>query len=337
MGATIIVDAFWGDAGKGKMSAYLARELNADLAIRAGTGTNAGHSVFTEDPYSFRCNRMLPLAHLNESTELLISSGVVVDPSIVLDEIITNHIVTKRVMIDYRCSIIEEYASLQEKMHNNMQRIGSTMSGSGIARSERVMRVGKLARDCSNLKPFLVDGIDIANNMAKNGTVIIEGSQGSMLSLYSSPRYPYVTSDNCNTASFLDDASLNWQLLDRVILLVKCLPTCVGNGPLPYEMDTKEIQNRGLVEHGIVTGRLKRRSEEIDFELLRKIVTLNGATEIALTFCDQLDTTMVGLRDKSKVTNTIRHLKNTVEAVTNVPVTFLSTGKFLYDMIYVGE
>ena len=41
MGATIVVDAFWGDSGKGKISAYLALQQRAAYCVRAGTGTNA--------------------------------------------------------------------------------------------------------------------------------------------------------------------------------------------------------------------------------------------------------------------------------------------------------
>ncbi len=48
MGATIIVDAFWGDSGKGKVASYLAQRDKADICVRAGTGTNAGHSLYLD-------------------------------------------------------------------------------------------------------------------------------------------------------------------------------------------------------------------------------------------------------------------------------------------------
>ena len=46
MGAIIVVDALWGDSGKGKIAGYLSRRENASLCVRAGIGTNAGHSVY---------------------------------------------------------------------------------------------------------------------------------------------------------------------------------------------------------------------------------------------------------------------------------------------------
>ena len=70
MAATIIVDAFWGDAGKGKFSAFLSKENNASLSVRTGTGTNAGHSFFVGEKF-IKC-RMLPLGWLNKETSVLV-------------------------------------------------------------------------------------------------------------------------------------------------------------------------------------------------------------------------------------------------------------------------
>ena len=58
MGAIIIVDAFWGDSGKGKTCAYLARKLDAPLAVRAGVGTNAGATVIVDDNTTIRARQI---------------------------------------------------------------------------------------------------------------------------------------------------------------------------------------------------------------------------------------------------------------------------------------
>ena len=36
MSATIVVDALWGDSGKGKIAAYLDKKQQATFAVRAG-------------------------------------------------------------------------------------------------------------------------------------------------------------------------------------------------------------------------------------------------------------------------------------------------------------
>ena len=45
MPCTVIVGGFFGDEGKGKIVAYLARKDKADMAVRGGVGPNAGHTV----------------------------------------------------------------------------------------------------------------------------------------------------------------------------------------------------------------------------------------------------------------------------------------------------
>lgn len=84
MGAIIIVDAFWGDAGKGKFCAYLTIENKINLVVRAGTGTNAGHSFYIDEKF-IKC-RMIPLGSAVSDAKAIISSGVAVDPDIFLEE-----------------------------------------------------------------------------------------------------------------------------------------------------------------------------------------------------------------------------------------------------------
>lgn len=40
----VAVGGFYGDEGKGKIIAYLARKDNAAIAVRGGVGPNAGHT-----------------------------------------------------------------------------------------------------------------------------------------------------------------------------------------------------------------------------------------------------------------------------------------------------
>ena len=58
MGATIVVDALWGDSGKGKVAAYAALQQKAAFCVRAGTGTNAGHSIYFEDGSEIRTHQL---------------------------------------------------------------------------------------------------------------------------------------------------------------------------------------------------------------------------------------------------------------------------------------
>src|SRR5687767_64839 len=106
MGALIVVDALWGDSGKGKVAAFLARREQAALCVRAGIGTNAGHTVYLRPDEVVR-TRQLPLGFLNPSTRVAVGSGVAVDPRIFLEEL-ARYGLEGRVTVDYRCPIIEE-------------------------------------------------------------------------------------------------------------------------------------------------------------------------------------------------------------------------------------
>lgn len=116
--------------------------------------------------------------------------------------------------------------------------------------------------------------------------LIVEGSQGTLLSLALSNDYPYVTSDSCTATAAMDDVGLSWRHATDVVMVVKAMPSRVGQGPLPHEISWAQAQARGIAEYGVVTGRPRRKAEVVDHDLLRDAAMLNGPTQIALTFCD---------------------------------------------------
>jgi len=332
MGAVIVVDAFWGDSGKGKTCAHLARMLNAPLAVRAGIGTNAGASIILREGETIRA-RQLPTSWLNPGTRVAVGSGVLVDPTIFLAEV-ERFGLAGRAFVDYRCAVISpEHIDSERRDAHLANKVGSTCTGNGAAKSDFVLRRAQQARDVPALRPFLADVAREANEVAVNGALIVEGSQGTLLSLALSSDYPYTTSDNCTSAAAIDDVGLNWRLVQDVLMVVKAMPTRVGEGPLPYEMSEAEVVARGIAEYGVVTGRMRRKASRIDWDLLAYATMLNGPTQIALTFCDHYDPAMRTARTPEDVTPRVRELIAQVEKVTNAPVTLVDTGKYLDDFI----
>lgn len=335
MGAVIVVDAFWGDSGKGKACAHLARVLNAPLAVRAGVGTNAGASIILRDRETIRA-RQLPTCWLNPGTKVAVGSGVLVDPSVFLGEV-ERFGLAGRATVDYRCAVIlPEHIERERRDANLAQKVGSTCTGNGAAKSDFALRRAKQARDIEELKPYLADVARAANDVAASGSLIVEGSQGTLLSLALSPDYPFTTSDNCTSAAAIDDVGLNWRLVQDVMMVVKAMPTRVGEGPLPFEMSAAEVEALGIGEYGVVTGRLRRKASQIDWDLLAYATMLNGPTQIALTFCDHYDPDMQTARTPGDVTTKVRELIARVEKVTSAPVTLVDTGKYLDDFIALG-
>jgi adenylosuccinate synthase len=335
MGAIIIVDAFWGDSGKGKLSAYLTKKLDARFCVRAGTGINAGHSFYVGDRV-YVLNQ-LPCGFYESKAHIRVGSGVAVYPPAFFREA-KEYGLLDRAKVDRRCPIItEEYRRAEGEDEHLAGRIGSTKSGTGYALAEFRLRKAKQAKDIPELKPYLADVALEVNSACERGEkVIIECTQGTMLSLALSPDYPYVTSDNCTAMAAADDVGLNWKHIDGVIMIVKALPSRIGEGPLPYEMTREEIDRQGISEFGVTTGRKRRKASNIDWELLRYATMLNAPTEIVITFCDHLDPLAKGIRRKGDITPKIWNLIRKVEEVTNTKVTIVETGKDIQDIIEIA-
>src|SRR5205085_11223200 len=182
----------------------------------------------------------------------------------------------ERATVDYRCAVITaEHITSERHDATLAKRVGSTCTGNGYARSDFVLRRAQQARDVPELQPYLADVARQVNDVAARQTVLIEGSQGTFLSLALSPDYPYTTSDNCTAAAAIDDVGLNWRLVQDVVMVVKAMPTRVGAGPLPHELSAEETVARGVAEHGVVTGRLRRKAAQIDWDLLAYATMLN--------------------------------------------------------------
>ncbi len=332
MGAIIVVDALWGDSGKGKVAAYLSRRENAPLCLRAGIGTNAGHSVYITEENSIR-TRQLPLGFMHAGTAVGIGSGVAVDPRVFAAEV-ERYGLHARVQVDYRCPIITEEHIAREKGSQHLsETVGSTKSGSGAAQADFVLRQAPQAKDIPELKPYLADIAQIANDTARDHTVVVECSQGTFLSLALSPDYPFVTSGNCTVVAAADDVGLSWRHIAGAVMVVKAVPSRVGAGPLPGELDAEEIKQRGIAEYGVVTGRLRRKAAEIPWDMLRYAAMLNGPTEIALTFCDHYDPAVTGAKSRAELTQPVLELIAKVEEATGAPVTMVETGKLFEHIV----
>ena len=326
-GAVCIVGAQFGDEGKGKISAHLTKALDASVVYKAGVGPNAEHGIFLKEEGPYIKVNQLPLGWiLSSRSQIRIGSGVVVNPELLLEEI-GRFGLEGRVKIDYRCPILTREDIEKEKRNKGMNQIGSTMSGSGEARLRWIARKALLARDIPELQDFIADTEKEAFDRTKDETVIIESSQGTLLSL-SSEFYPNVTSDNITTAALLDDVGLEPRRLAGVMLVVKSLPSREGNGPMGSdELTTDEIREQKLVEISSIGGAIRRKGTEINWQLLSYAVRRNGPCEIALTFLDHYDPRVNNAIDSSLVTDKVWALIDKIQAETGVPVTILETGK----------
>ena len=330
----VVVGGFFGDEGKGKIISYLAVKDDIQIAARGGVGPNAGHTVILGDQkYKLR---QLPSAIINDKTRLLVGPGVLVNPAVFLDEVkLTNS--AQRVGVDAQAGIIEpRHIEIDSKNAHLSKEIGTTKTGCGPANADRALRILKLAKDVEDLKPFLTNVSIEVNEALDNGkNVLLEGTQGTFLSLYHGT-YPYVTSKDITASAICSDVGVGPKKVDEVIVVFKAYVTRVGAGPLEGELPPEEIRRRGWEERGTVTGRL-RRAAEFNFELARKAIMLNSATQIALTKLDKLYPEVSNINDYSKLPRKAKDFIDKLEDELKTPVTLIGTGPDLRDVIDLRE
>ncbi len=335
MGANIVIGGFWGDEGKGIISAWEAFRTGSVGVFRGCGGSNPEHGMFIDDHY-VKVNQ-LPLGFILQECMIGLGPGTAVDPMKFLEEVKHFRLPPEKVRIDRRCPIITSANIVDEKANSNMKAIGSTFSGTGIAMAHAALRIAPIAEDIEELKPYLDDVPAIANDLAKIGTINLEGTQGTFLSRYYG-EYPNVTSVDVTAPSVVAGTGLSFREVQDVIVAVKALPTREGSGPMGEveEFTPEEMEKLGITEYSSIvdlkTGehQIRRKAKSIDYNLLKRIIMVNGANKLALTFAEQYDPDVQGVTKWSCLTKKVRELIDKIETMTNMEVSLVNTGKQFY-------
>ena len=326
---TIVVGGQFGSEAKGKVISFLADEF--DIAVRTGS-PNAGHTVFKNgDVYRLQ---QIPATFVNSKCILCIGAGALINPDILRKEVTLTE-VKNRLFIDPQAGIIEEKHILQED--ELVQKIGSTGKGCGAALADRIWRKNfKLAKDV--LKDFRISNVaEILNlGMDESKSILVEGTQGFGLSLYHGI-YPFVTSRDTNAANFLAEAGISPRLATEIILVIRTYPIRVaGNsGPLPNEISWEELSSRvgkNVQEITTVTGKV-RRVAEFDVEIVKKAISVNRPTQIALQFLNYLFPQDEGKNSWDSLSKEAQIYIKKLERDLGVPITLIGTAQLSEGMI----
>jgi len=329
MASTVVIGGFFGDEGKGKIISYLALKDKPTIVVRGGAGPNAGHTI--KDGEKIYKVRMLPSGFLNKDARVMVGPGVVVNPDILLNEI-TDFDVKGRAFLDNNCGIIEKSHRESDSKGQLKEKIGSTGSGTGPANAERAMRTLKLAKEIDILKPYLIDvPLEINSAIDRNENVLIEGTQGTHLSLWHGT-YPFVTTKDVTASGICADVGIGPKKVDEVIVVFKSYLTRVGTGPLPGELSADETSKKGWEEFGTVTGRL-RRAAEFDFDLAKRAVMLSSATQISITKLDVRFPKCAGVTSYNELDNDAKAFIKNIEERLGVTVTLIGTGPSVNEVI----
>ena len=329
MASTVVVGGFFGDEGKGKIISYLALHDKPSIVVRGGAGPNAGHTIKDGDK-TYKV-RMLPSGFLNKDAKVMVGPGVVVNPDVLLKEV--NDLgVEGRAFLDFNCGIIEKSHRDADSQGRLKEKIGSTGSGTGPANAERAMRTLKLAKEIEQLKPYLIDvPLEVNSALDRNENVLIEGTQGTHLSLWHGT-YPFVTTKDVTASGICADVGVGPKKVDDVIVVFKAYLTRVGTGPMPGELSEEETSQLGWEEFGTVTGRL-RRAAEFDFELAKRAVMLSSANQISITKLDVRFPNCAGITSYNELEEDAKSFIKNIEEKLGVKVTLIGTGPSINDVI----
>ncbi|MCW5976477.1 MAG: adenylosuccinate synthetase [Bryobacteraceae bacterium] len=341
----VLVGGAYGSEGKGHIASYLAPEY--DILMRVG-GPNAGHKVF-EDPKPY-VHHLLPSGTRKCDAELMIAPGAVLDVPQLLKEIAECNVSANRLTIDPHAMIIEKQDQ-EFEASTLVGSIGSTGQGVGAATARKIMRGAttppvRLAKDVPEIRPFVHEtGCRLEKAFREGQRVFLEGTQGFGLSLHHG-KYPHVTSRDTAVAGCLSEAGIPPCRVRRVVMVCRTLPIRVkspskkySSGPMAQPLRWRDVAARSgygaqelmKAEHTSTTNRL-RRVGEFEWDLFRRAVSLNGPTDVALSFVDYISRSNASARRFEQLTGeTIRFIEE-LERVACAPVSLIST-RFNYRSI----
>ncbi|MDY3795824.1 MAG: adenylosuccinate synthase [Agathobacter sp.] len=157
----VVIGCFYGDEGKGKVIDYLAG--NADVAVRATGGDNAGHTIKVDGvKYAMH---LIPSGILSGHTVGVIGNGVVLNPEVLLTEINNlkehGYDVDNNLKISDKAHVIFPYHRMLDLALEKVRKakIGTTGKGIGPSYCDKFERSGIRMEDlCApNFKEKLME------------------------------------------------------------------------------------------------------------------------------------------------------------------------------------
>ena len=141
----VLLGLQWGDEGKGKIVDYLTPEYG--MIARFQGGPNAGHTLeFEGEKYILHT---IPSGIFHDGTLNVIGNGVVIDPLVFAEEIVSTNIpleaFKKRLLISRKAHLITPSHKLMDaalEASKGNARIGSTLRGIGPAYTDKIARSG---------------------------------------------------------------------------------------------------------------------------------------------------------------------------------------------------
>ena len=260
MPAIVLLGAQWGDEGKGKATDLLGDRVK--YVVRYQGGNNAGHTVVIgEETYKLH---LLPSGILTPSCIPVIGNGVVIDPTVLLEEIRglnERGVDTSKLKISTNAHLITPYHRTIDKVSERFlgkSKIGTTGRGIGPAYADKINRIGIRIQDLfdesilrQKLEGALRDKNQVLIKVFNRKGVAVEDVLQEYRS-YAEILRPYIT----------DTSLLLNQALDRgeVILLEGSQGTLldVDHGTYPFVTSSNPTAGGASTGSGIGPTKIER-------------------------------------------------------------------------------
>jgi adenylosuccinate synthase len=275
----IIFGLCWGDEGKGKISNAISK--NYDIVCRWNGGPNAGHTVYLNDK-KYKTH-IIPCGVFQNKLSV-IGPNCVINVDKFFDEIDylkKEGFDTSLIKVSPKAHIITE-KHIQYDLQVLKKKLGTTGQGIAPAYGDKMLRVGKLARDYID-KQYLWDG-------ELYGNILCEGAQSFWLDINYGD-YPYVTSSETLPYS---SCSLGFspKKIRDIIGVAKIYDTKSGVDPLFPESLWEDSELSMLIEAGQEFGSTTGRKRIVNWLNLNKLIDaikISGVTELIINKCDILE------------------------------------------------
>lgn len=275
----IIFGLAWGDEGKGKISNAISK--NYDIVCRWNGGPNAGHTVYLNDK-KYKTH-IIPCGVFKNKLSI-IGPNCVINVDKFFDEI--DYL--KKEGFDTSLIKISPKAHIITQRHINYdlavlkKKLGTTGQGIAPAYADKMLRIGKLARDYID-KQYLWDG-------ELYGNILCEGAQSFWLDINYGD-YPYVTSSETLPYSACSLGFSPSKIKD-IIGVAKIYDTKSGVDPLFPESLWEDPELNMLVEtgqeFGSTTGR-RRIANWLNLNKLIDAIKISGVNKLIINKCDVLE------------------------------------------------
>lgn len=275
----IIFGLSWGDEGKGKISNAISK--NYDIVCRWNGGPNAGHTVYLGDK-KYKTH-MIPCGIFQNKLSV-IGPNCVINIDKFFDEIDylkKEGFDTSLIKVSPRAHIITQ-RHINYDLQILKKKLGTTGQGIAPAYGDKMLRVGKLARDYID-KQYLWDG-------ELYGDILCEGAQSFWLDINYGD-YPYVTSSETLPYSACSLGFSPKRIRD-IIGVAKIYDTKSGVDPIFPESLWEDPELNMLIElgqeFGSTTGR-RRIANWLNLNKLTEAIKISGVNRLIINKCDILE------------------------------------------------